>query len=165
MAKRRVTTRKRSAISAVDRLLIGEFSPTAKLVALVTALAALAYIFGLARPVLDSGPMPFPGRAEVGDLRTETTEQFKGVKIGLDQTLELAKAANFAAQQAIQESRVSRLTRLLQQSVQIQALIEMNPTDLALKQILEQTKADIARLSAEASRQQTDPALIPVPAK
>ena len=132
------------------------------LVALAAVLAAIFFLNeSVFRPVYTSGPPPFPSRAEVDNLRTETTEQFKGVKIGIDQTLELAKAANIAAQQSIQESRVNRLSRLLQQSVQLQALIEMNPNDLALRQVLEQTKMDIQRLSVESRA--AAPAITPIP--
>jgi len=120
-----------------------------RIVTLGAAFAAVAVIWsGALRPVLDSGPLPLPSRAEVEKLRQETDEKIIAAKKGLDQTLEVAKAANVAAQQAVADARANRLTRLLQQKVQIESLIAMNPNDVSLKTILEQTTIDIARLTS-----------------
>lgn len=153
--KRRRNNKRQPHQQAWEELLYG--SHATRLVAIAATITALLYLLGVFKPFLDSGPPPFPARAEVDTLRTET-------KGALDQTLEVAKAANVAAQQALTAGNENRLTRLMQQSVQIQSLIEMNPENQSLKLLLEQTKAEIARLGA-APKAVPDPAIVPVPVR
>lgn len=154
MAHRRRAKRK-PPHEAWQDLLYG--SSSTKLIAIAATITAFLYLLGVFQPILNSGPPPFPARAEVELLRTET-------KGGLDETLELAKRANVAAQQALQTGNDNRLTRLLQQSVQLQALIEMSPNDQALRLLLEQTKSEITRLGAT-MKNVSDPAITPFPVK
>lgn len=120
-------------------------TPAKKWIAVASAAAAIIYLFGLAKPVVDSGPLPVPARSEVTDLQKTTDERFKSTKEGLDATLEVAKAANIAAQNANQKLDQSRLDRLIQQKVQLEGLLKMND-DPTLKQALEKTQIDIATM-------------------
>lgn len=148
MRAKRSRARKKAAPphEAWQDLLYG--SSSAKLVAIAASVTAALYLFGVFKPLADSGPPPFPARAEVDQLRQDTKQGLADTNMGLAETLEVAKAANVAAQQALIAGNENRLTRLLQQSVQIQSLIDMNPENQSLKLLLEQTKNEIARLSA-----------------
>lgn len=125
----------------------------------VTAAFALMGIFGSFADGYSkfnqSGPMPYPSREEVDKLRVDT-------KQGLSEVLELAKNAHVASQQALQTGDDNRLTRLLQQKVQLAALIAMNPSDTSLQLLQEQTIRQIEKLSAPAPT--PSPALTGVPA-
>lgn len=116
--------------------------PGNQIVAMVAVLIAMGTVLGWFQPIAESGPMPYPSRAEVDKLRKETQE-------GLAATLETAKAAAVAAQQAVVIGNDNRLDRLLQTKVQLEALIAMNPSDTGLKLTLERTVRQIGELSAQ----------------
>lgn len=162
MKKAQRSRRKKPPHQAWEDLLYGTSS--VKLVAVAATVTAFLYLLGVFKPILDSGPPPFPARTEVDQLRVDTSKGLADTNMGLAETLEVAKAANVAAQQALTAGNENRLTRLLQQSVQIQALIDMNPENQSLKLLLEQTKSEIARLSA-APKAGSDPAITPIPVK
>lgn len=143
--KRRAAVRSKIQDAALwDELLEG---PGRKLIALVAVLTASAYLLGAFKPIVDSGPLPVPSRKEVTDLRDDMTKNLDSVKQGLDATLETAKAANIAAQNANDQLAVAKLDRLIAQKIQLESLIAMNPQDQTLKQALEHTQIDIGKLS------------------
>src|SRR5262245_6289731 len=75
----------------------------ANLVLVGGSLTVIAYIWtNILRPVSDSGPLPLAGRIEVTTLREDTTKSLSEVTKNLSETLEVAKTANQAAQQAVQ---------------------------------------------------------------
>lgn len=120
-------------------------TPGKKLVTAAAVLTAGLYVLGEFKPLLDS------------HLPSASQDELKGglasVKSGLDQTLATATAAAQNAQQALHTSQTAQLDRLLQQRVQLEALINMNPNDTTLKLALEKTNIDISMLTA-VTRQQ-----------
>lgn len=123
-------------------------NPSTKLIAVAAAVTAGLYLLGIFKPVIDSGPLPLPSRIEVEALRKDTTQSLDTVTKGLDATLEVAKAANVAAQNANDQLSIAKLDRLIAQKVQLEALLAMNPQDQTLKQALEHTQIDIGKLAA-----------------
>src|SRR6267154_2625120 len=115
-------------------------SPGKKVVTAAAVVAALLYFAGVFKPVVDSH-LPSASQDELnGGLAS--------VKKGLDQTVATATAANQQAQQALRQSQSNQLDRLLAQRVQLEILVNMNPTDATLKSVLERTNIDINRLAA-----------------
>lgn len=111
------------------------------------ALAALTYFFGALKPVVDSGPMPFPARTELGDLHKDFEGHLNTIDKTLNETLEVARAANTSAQQAISQTNEYRLDRLLQLKIQLEEQIKKSPGDAALKASLARTDIDIGKLT------------------
>lgn len=110
------------------------------------ALAALLYLFGLLKPVVDSGPMPFPARQEVIDSGKAANEKIDTLQKALTETLETAKTANAAAQQALTQTSEFRLDRLLTTKAQLEDQIRRNPNDLSLRTALAHTELDIQNI-------------------
>jgi uncharacterized membrane protein len=125
-------------------------SSTAKNITIIAGvIAALLYLNSTVfRPVYESGPPPFPSRAEVDKLRTESQQSLVEVNKGLLETVEIAKTARIEAQQAVRNSDDNRLTRLLQQKLQLEATIKAMPNDPVFNDLLARTLQEIARLTA-----------------
>lgn len=134
--------------------------PARVMMSLAAVLLAGATILGFFQPLLASGPLPVPSRAEVDKLRADTEENFKGVKAGLDQTLETAKAANVAAQQSIQQSNEFRLDRLLTQKVQLEEQLSRNPGDIQSRVVLSKTIIEIEKMTTTSQSSSRSPALV-----
>lgn len=118
------------------------------------ALTALLYLNdNVFRPIYESGPPPFPARAEVDKLRDETTMSFDSVRKSIDKNSEVANRLSQKIQQDSAEARASRLNRLIGQRTQLTALIDMNPNDNTLKGLLEQTNTQIIQLQTEIARE------------
>lgn len=141
-----------------DEMLFGSKS---KIVLWAGSLTAALYLFGALKPIVDSGPLPLPSRIEIETLRKDTTKSLDSVTKGLDETLEVAKAANVAAQNANDQLSIAKLDRLIAQKVQLEALLAMNPQDQTLKQALEHTQIDIGKLAALAQPASSASALTP----
>jgi hypothetical protein len=110
------------------------------------AFTALMTLFGYLKPVFDSGPLPVPSRAELGDLHKDFEGHLTTIDKTLNETLEAAKAANVTAQQAISQTNDYRLDRLLGQKMDLEDRIKKNPNDTSLRTALEHVQLDIASL-------------------
>lgn len=114
--------------------------------------AALIYFLGGVKPVLDSGPLPVAGRNELIDLHKDFEGHLTTIDKTLNETLDVAKAANASAQQALSQTTDFRLDRLLQQKIQLEDQLVKVPGDTALKAALARTNIDIAKLTAAPSK-------------
>lgn len=110
------------------------------------AIAGALYIVGALKPAIDSGPMPFPARSEIGDLENKVNGKLDTVSKSLNEGLEAAKVANQAAQQALTQTTEFRLDRLLQTKASLEDQIRLHPNDQSLRIALEHTKLDIQNL-------------------
>lgn len=149
------TKRKKNSQSKPDVINTFLSGPNVKnLMLAAAAVTALLYlndkIFG---PLYESGPAPFPSRAEVDKLREETSMSFDSVRKNVNEQTEVIKQITQKAQQDAAETRASRLTRLIAQRVTLNTLVEMNPNDQTMRGLLEQTNTQIIQLQAEISRE------------
>lgn len=128
-----------------------------KVVAGAAVVTALLYFFGILRPVFESGPLPIPSRAELTVLQKDLEEHVDTLKKGVDETLEVAKAANAQAQNAITQTNDYRLDRLLQQKFQLEEQLKKTPGDAALAASLARTNIDIGKLTAAPAPQAAGP--------
>lgn len=138
------------------------YGPHVKQITVIAAvIAAILYLNSTVfKPVYESGPLPIPSRAEVDELRRDTTMSLDNVKKGLDTTVETAKTALATAQQAVQEGKDNRVRRLLQLKIDLEAALKTKPDDKLLQTQLAQTTLDLASAQAQAqpsAQQQTAP--------
>ena len=125
------------------------------------AVAAVIYLNGTVfSPLYESGPPPFPARAEVEALRKEAAGGLADVNMGLSETLEVAKAARQEAQQAVQEARDGRTTRLLQLKLELEARLKANPNDTIISDLYARTLSDLARLTAMPPAPSNNPSVV-----
>lgn len=154
MSSRRRPTKK-SSINKGD-LQFYEFlfgSPARNVAILAAAVAALFYLNGtLFRPIYESGPPPFPARKEVDQLRDETNMSFDSIRKNVNEQTEVIKQITQKAAQDAAETRASRVTRLIAQRTTLTSLVEMNPNDQTLKNLLENTNAQLIQLQVEIAR-------------
>jgi uncharacterized iron-regulated protein len=129
-----------------EQLLIG--SSAQKLIVLAAAVTAVAYLLGAFKPVIDSR-LPTASQLDVRELKDDLENHVDTLKKGLDQTLEVAKAANQAAQQSLQQGNDFRLDRLLQQKVDLEGRLRANPADKTSQAALARTIIDIARQTGQ----------------
>lgn len=128
-----------------------------KLVLVAAGIAAFLALADMSRPVLNSH-LPSASQTDVEAVKTGIEGHVDTLKKGLDATLEVAKAANLAAQQSVQQGNDYRLDRLLNQKITLQDQIAKNPNDATAKAALARTEIDIAKLVGEVR-----PAVAPAP--
>lgn len=142
----------KSKYNALYAFLSGHHVTT--LVIAASALTALLYLNdNLFGPLYESGPLPVPARAEVDKLREETSMSFDSIRKNIDQNTKATEQLARKAEQDAAETRASRLTRLITQRVTLTSLVDMNPNDTTLKQLLEQTNTQIIQLQTEIARE------------
>lgn len=122
--------------------------PAHKVITAAAVITAVLYFFGVLKPVFESGPLPIPSRAELVILKADVEGHIDTLNKSVEETLEVAKAANTSAQQAIAQTNDYRLDRLLQLKIQLEEQSSKNPGDATLKASLARTNIDIAKLSA-----------------
>lgn len=144
MARKLPTNRAKSSSPDLLGYLVGSRT---SLVALAAVVAALLYLMGVLTPVLTSGPLPVPSRVEVQELHQDLENHVDTLSKTLGEVLEVAKAANQAAQNSLNQSNANRLDRLIQQKTQLEALLQKTPGDPALRQALTRTELDIGAVT------------------
>lgn len=87
-----------------------------RLAAIAGAAGAAVYLFGLARPILDSGPAPFPARAEV-EAVAETVKQIRASDAEIHTRLIGQLDAQAARQRAEDAETGANRLRNLQNSI------------------------------------------------
>lgn len=133
------------------------------LIGAAAVLTAFLYLDDkLFRPVYESGPLPVPSRAEVDKLREETSMSFDSVRKNVNEQTEVIKQITQKAAQDAAETRASRVTRLIAQRTTLSSLVEMNPNDQTLRNLLEQTNTQIIQLQTEIARDSSQVLLPPV---
>lgn len=134
------------------------FGPYAKGITIFGgALAAFFFInsalviptISIGAKLADSGPLPVPSRQELIDLKTDIEGKLASSNESIKETLEVAKAARIEAQQSVLSSNLNRLDRLMRFRIETQAALDSRPGDLVLRQSLESTNQEIARLQLE----------------
>lgn len=119
----------------------------AKLILSGAAAGALVTLWNFSTP-FTSSHLPSASQIDVQRVQDDLEKHVDTLGKAVDQTLEVAKAANQAAQASVQYTNDSRLDRLLQQKIQIQDQLVKLPNDAALKGALARTEIDIAKLTA-----------------
>jgi hypothetical protein len=124
---------------------------TAKNITIIAGVvAAILYLNGaLFRPFYDSGPLPFPARAEVDKLRVEAQKGLADTNMALSEIVEVAKAARIEAQQAVQQNNDGRAQRLLGQKIELEARLKIAPNDTILRDAYARTITDLAKVTAQ----------------
>lgn len=120
-----------------------------------STIAFLTAVFTYSRPVLDSGPMPFPSRMEVDSVRTDLATRDKADdnlhQAQLDQTKQLADQLQHIAdeQRRTAQERLTNQIRNLQSSLDVAKAIYDKDPSLANKGVLDALEAQMNDLQKQ----------------